>query len=1423
MRLRAKEKDISDMITATDRTIHEMKVHNMEQLSICHQRIFALEESLLMINEDLMINRTRRMATEKQLSSQSLESQRLKYSFESKLAAISNELAATIKNTSDCYCQTDFAGELSQEIESKSLFKNTIQTTSVIPDMDGDNRSFSDEATKYKIPDESQDLSHKDGSETINVEVRSTIKSHSRPSTTGRSGSDSDYSSAVSGSDDEDSSVNSSFERRVTERAQKLNKDARRNATFFDHQYIPVEANHFHNPQAWQYLSERLAEERQKFRDLVGFLNQEKKKINTELSKFGKMIEDMKVQLPQQIRFHVNQISRINLTQIISSEINRRVSTIQQIPSTSMNSGASIAIVEPLSPTRPQLSQLTELEAKELIKVGKTLNKMLGFKEDKQAKSNTISLEISDRRGRLVSPHEEDEDEDDASSKRKALLNIEYAFPDKMVCYILINAYKLFSSFDVQKKKEALRNMIKSKYLNKGTQTTGVQTLKTLSPAAHDISDKRDVTESTMNALFPHRLRADVQTGSEKFVSPHQLSQPFLGFIRKNEKVFSRECSLLKVALRECKSFFDKLMTHVSDRIDAIFTPNINVLNDKRFEPKKDPSARKIKFRTMNDIVSELKQIYSTLQSHQWLFDSKLFVRKLCDHPMEDPIDVASQSQILSSYQELLLAERLHYQELENNGQDASSSAAVIRALEDLITDLTVRLHANGGWRSLFFRSDGTFDTELDSSGFPLDEQVQINAEKVRYLQRKLILATEDHSRSVVNYQNEIIALQDYIQDLRSRVEGDGSRGMDMVKDETLMVDIACNTESSYILIDADEWEGMVLVLRTLSAAIIDDFHLATVGLVDIDNQATQHGFEQKSAEILSVLAKDDGLDIIQCSKKLKELKEGIGSMSVNKNKILMFNNHSLDKEYVPFVKPICVTQEMSPSMHKLRSTDVAKSKVVGAARPWTSSGWRRLEQVVKDHDSTFKVESHSKHPPLEVVGASKVLTDHHPGVSSTKVECLLRNSDNSVKYWRPVLDELVMLAGEIKDILMLTNRQKLQQSEMFGQLTSKSDYDNIVTKRDVRSVTDDNFIHPCKKMFFDDEEFSAPARYANGSWDVGEEMLDNNESTVLVGLNEKDSHFRSFRSEYVRKTDLGLVNRSSDGLGEKLHRHGVYEKLISSVYHFTKEREHSDLMKYAMVMYDRYQQHHNEAKKMKNVLVSLQNSHHVFEDAGFLRYLEKQSLHHGRKSIRHSCNTGSHENANLTVSDINVAPKKYKEYWDKKHKGFSRSHVAIMSTELSSNTDFDIQRKPMRNFDVSKELGKTFNIPPKEDMTKQKIDDEDYISNYTDIVNRSLDLCDSIDGSTQPTIASNISRKREKVQRSIEVARLHYGNPLSSSPGQQQSVHIATAVQTMSFDRAAEVKILQTGPTQDEINLFNERQVKNQATLWTKSLSDVV
>ncbi len=147
------------------------------------------------------------------------------------------------------------------------------------------------------------------------------------------------------------------------------------------------------------------------------------------------MIEDLKVQLPQQIRFHVKQISRINLTQIVSSEINRRVSTIQQIPSSSVNSGgSSIAIVEPLSPSRPQESQMTELEAKELIKVGKTLNKMLGLKEDKQAKSKVISFEISDGRGRLVSPHEEDEDDDDASSKRKALLNIEYAFPDKMVC-----------------------------------------------------------------------------------------------------------------------------------------------------------------------------------------------------------------------------------------------------------------------------------------------------------------------------------------------------------------------------------------------------------------------------------------------------------------------------------------------------------------------------------------------------------------------------------------------------------------------------------------------------------------------------------------------------------------------------------------------------------------------------------------------------------------------------------------------------------------------------------------------------------------------------------------------------------------------------------------------------------------------------
>lgn len=364
--------------------------------------IFLLKEYQMMLKEDADMHCNRRITAERKLVEQIMESQKLKMSFEAKLCSALNELANTFKDKKDGDCQTDIPKETFSVAEN---IKDPISHS---------NLNILENETDFKTL--MYNSGPNDAQKTVSIsKSQDTVNS-------------SDESSAESDSDAGDAS--DAYQKNVSNRVENLQRNVRRNATFFDKQYIPVETNHFNNPDAWRYLAERLSEEKTKFQGLVSYLNQEKKKIKNDMMKFSKMIEDLKIKLPQQILLHVNQISRINLTHIISSEINRRVSTIHVPGGSPLSSPIQLTSINEQSDeaASPQNStHLSTLEAKELIKVGKSLSKVLGLKGDNKGRSKGISFEMGD------STLEEDEDDDEASERRKALLQIEYAHPEKMV------------------------------------------------------------------------------------------------------------------------------------------------------------------------------------------------------------------------------------------------------------------------------------------------------------------------------------------------------------------------------------------------------------------------------------------------------------------------------------------------------------------------------------------------------------------------------------------------------------------------------------------------------------------------------------------------------------------------------------------------------------------------------------------------------------------------------------------------------------------------------------------------------------------------------------------------------------------------------------------------------------------------------
>lgn len=980
-----------------------------------------------------------------------------------------------------------------------------------------------------------------------------------------------------------------------------------------------------------------------------------------------------------------------------------------------------------------------------------------------------------------------------------------------------------------------------------------------------------------MRSLFPHRLRSDVQLGSEKLVSPHQLSQPFLGFIRKNEKIFSRECSLLKVALRECKAFFDRLLTQVMQRMNAVATSNTRQNQNKAIS-RREKELSKLKLRNVREILAELREVQTSIQSHQWLFDSKLFTRKFCDHPVEDPIDVASQAQILSSYQELLLEERLHHETLIKRREDTTSSDAVIRALEDLITDLTVRLHSNGGWRSLFYRTDGTFDVELDPCGFPLEEQVEINAEKVRYLQRKLTSNTEDHNRSVNAFHHEIATLQDCIQELKLKLECESNNSQHQIFDDLVETkDQGCNTDCKEVLIlSRNHWETMLENLRLVSISLVENFQLSTLSLVEPNNLFSgNNDLEEKSWEAISTLIPEDDLEEIERARKLKSLTEVASLITQNRKTPILPSMNPLDDKYVSFVKPRPLSAVISKNTHMTPSkvssaAGIATNKsihdVKAKQRPWISAAWRQVENVTKTKNiHNIASESNLKSNSLKISGISKQISGQgsvHP--STEKLVSLLEyNNDDRLSIMEPVLCELLKLSTEMKTLLTMANRKMLKENALYGSIITKHDFEDVVQRNsqlikkeevELPALSKDNesflnnFSKEEKAFIFDDEiEFGSQKLHhisSEGCLRIGEDALEGNGSALLqnsmLSNTELGRLSPSMSTSRLQDGAQGILSRNQNRtltvsnaslrkedtlLGSsKGPRNAMYENLISSVYKITKEREHSDMMKYALVMYDRYQQYHEEAKRMKDVLITLQNSHQVFEDRDFLVMIQQKSLNDGKSTSKNL----KLEDKDLLSKPLRVPistaldPKKYKQFLDKKHKGFTRSHVTIHSTELSMTR---CEEKSFKGLDITKDITKVADeremssAELNTDETRKRDDDSDFLHNYNDIVRQSLNFLDSPDEMSLTSIQSN---KKSKVQKTIEVARQHYDNPLSTVGGNSSNISITQAIEPMNFDRPLPQAISSSGPALEEQQRFVERQVIHQATQWSKSLSDM-
>ncbi|RYG69982.1 hypothetical protein EON64_01360 [archaeon] len=162
--------------------------------------------------------------------------------------------------------------------------------------------------------------------------------------------------------------------------------------------------------------------------------------------------------------------------------------------------------------------------------------------------------------------------------------------------------------------------------------SVGIQTGEDYTPNTSLIPTKppRSHPAPTPNsAAYPSRLRQLTQYGDYlSQLSAQQLSLPFIGYIRKHEKIYAREIGLLKVALRECRVFYTKLLQMAQET--HAHNPHVRVYDN----------------------------VCEHIQSHTWLFDPHMFtVRVYNKKHIQDPVDVFAQSRIYTSYMEALQQE----------------------------------------------------------------------------------------------------------------------------------------------------------------------------------------------------------------------------------------------------------------------------------------------------------------------------------------------------------------------------------------------------------------------------------------------------------------------------------------------------------------------------------------------------------------------------------------------------------------------------------------------------------------------------------------------------------------------------------------------------------------------------------------------
>ena len=184
----------------------------------------------------------------------------------------------------------------------------------------------------------------------------------------------------------------------------------------------------------------------------------------------------------------------------------------------------------------------------------------------------------------------------------------------------------------------------------------------------------------------------------------------------------------MRIALREFKGLYD----HLKLRLDTI----VNIACQSNTAPA---------------ILTSLQQIQLLFQDGSWVFEPKYFIRKVQMNPLEDPVDVASQANIILSYEQALEENKkeILFSQENNNFERVKLLLEVQTELNNLLTDLNHRVREKGGWRSLLYTTNGAVDMSMPLTPWKPEEQIEILQEKLRYIQLKHTEREKEHETAL--------------------------------------------------------------------------------------------------------------------------------------------------------------------------------------------------------------------------------------------------------------------------------------------------------------------------------------------------------------------------------------------------------------------------------------------------------------------------------------------------------------------------------------------------------------------------------------------------------------------------------------------------------------------------------------------------